>query len=76
MPRRARKDLSASFFHVIVQGLNKEFIFIEDEYKRKYLKLLESEKENYELKIIAYTIMNNHTHIIIYSKKMTNYQNL
>ena len=69
MPRRARKDLSASFFHVIVQGLNKEFIFIEDEYKRKYLKLLESEKENYELKIIAYTIMNNHTHIIIYSKK-------
>lgn len=69
MPRRARKDLSASFFHVIAQGLNKEFIFTDDEYKRKYLKLLECEKVNYELEIIAYAIMNNHVHMIIYSEK-------
>lgn len=69
MPRRARKDLDASFFHVIVQGLNKEFIFIKDEYKIKYLKLLKCEKNNYELEIIAYAIMNNHVHMIIYSKK-------
>ena len=36
MPRIARKDMNTSFFHVIVQGVNKEFIFTKDNYKRKY----------------------------------------
>ena len=69
MPRRARKNLSASFFHVIAQGLNKECIFKKNEYKRRYLKLVNCEKDNYKLKIIAYTIMDNHVHMIIYSKE-------
>lgn len=32
MPRRARENLNTSFFHVIVQGINKEFIFARDGY--------------------------------------------
>ena len=32
MPRIARKDLNACFFHVIAQGSNKEYIFDMEEY--------------------------------------------
>ena len=33
MPRIARKCLETSFFHVIVQGVNKDFIFYKNERK-------------------------------------------
>ncbi len=45
MPRRARKDLNTSFFHVIVQGLNKEFIFKNNKYKDQYLQLMKKLKK-------------------------------
>ena len=32
MARRSRESLSTSFFHVIVQGINKEYIFERDGY--------------------------------------------
>ena len=36
MPRQARKDLGTSFIHVMVQGVNKEYIFYKEEYIEKY----------------------------------------
>ena len=40
MPRIARKYLESSFFHVIMQGINKEFVFRKDDYKERYLQLI------------------------------------
>ena len=40
MPRRARKNLNTSFFHVIVQGVNKEYIFENNKLKERYLQIL------------------------------------
>lgn len=70
MPRLARKDLSASFYHVIVQGINKEYIFNKKEYINKYLYLLNKYREEHDIKIIAYCIMNNHAHLLIYAEKV------
>lgn len=67
MARRSRESLSTSFFHVIVQGLNKEYIFEQNRYKEKYLKILNKTKNNYNIEIIAYCIMSNHAHILIYT---------
>ena len=66
MPRYSRKSLCGNFFHVIVQGLNKEYIFYEKSYKEKYKQLLIKECESSNIKIIAYCIMNNHTHILMF----------
>ena len=68
MPRIARKSLGTSFFHVIVQGINKEYIFSKEEYIEKYLELINKYKENYNIQILAYCIMNNHAHLLIYSE--------
>lgn len=66
MSRRARGMNYTSFFHVIVQGINKEFIFENKQCKNKFFQLMKTEKENYSVDIIAYAIMSNHVHLLIY----------
>lgn len=66
MPRYSRNALCGNFFHVIVQGLNKEYIFYKDCYKERYRQLLIKESTSNNIKIIAYCIMNNHAHILMF----------
>lgn len=76
MPRRSRESLHTSFFHVIVQGVNKEFIFKKDKYKRKYLNLLKKGKIQAEIDIVAYAIMYNHAHLLLHTdnaKKLSSF---
>lgn len=67
MPRAPRKCYDTSFFHIIVQGINKEYIFKSENYIKKYLNLLNKYKEETKIEIIAYCIMNNHAHILLYT---------
>ena len=41
LPRIARKDLGSPFFHVMVQGVNKEYIFFYNDYIERYLEIIE-----------------------------------
>ncbi len=67
-PRIARKNIKAQFLHVMVQGVNKEFIFYKKEYIKKYLEIIRENKKDYNLEILAYCIMNNHVHFLVYTK--------
>ena len=73
MPRIARKDLNTSFLHVMVQGVNKEYIFYKKEYIEQYLKLFIESKEKYDFTIIAYCVMNNHAHFLVYTEDIKNF---
>ena len=68
MPRIARKDLNTPFLHVMVQGVNKEYIFENEQNIKKYLKIIKENKNNYKFEILAYCIMNNHAHFLVYTK--------
>lgn len=70
MPRIARKDLNTPFLHIMVQGVNKEYIFNKEEYIEQYLKIIKKNSKKYDLTIIAYCIMNNHAHFLIYSENI------
>lgn len=70
MPRIARKSMDTSFFHVIVQGINKEYIFYKDRYIERYLEFLDMYYKNYQIEIVAYCIMNNHAHMLIYTNEI------
>ena len=63
--RQVRKNLNTSFFHVMIQGINKESIFKTENYIRIYLKILEKTQKERKVEIIAYCIMNNHAHLLI-----------
>lgn len=66
MPRIARKNLDTSFLHVMVQGVNKEYIFSKEKYIVKYLELINRFKNDKVFSIIAYCMMNNHAHFLMY----------
>lgn len=72
MPRIARKDLNSNFFHIIAQGINKEYIFKNEWYIEKYKKILLKDMEIYNISILAYCIMNNHIHLLLYTESNQN----
>lgn len=66
MPRQARKNLATPFIHVMIQGVNKEYIFYKKEYIEKYMEIMEKNYKDYNFTIIAYCITNNHAHFLVY----------
>lgn len=69
MPRLARNELEGKqFIHVMVQGINKETIFLTEREKLEYIKLLNQYKNEYHITIIAYCVMNNHVHVLVHVK--------
>ena len=65
MPRIPRMYLNTEYFHVITQGINKNYIFDSQIDIKYYIKNMYDIKEKYNIEIIAYCIMNNHAHILI-----------
>ena len=68
MPRLARKNQGSSFLHIIIQGINKENIFQDSSLKLAYKSLFKRNLDNTNINIIAYCIMSNHMHILLYSE--------
>ncbi|MBR3255347.1 MAG: transposase [Clostridia bacterium] len=65
MPRVPRKELNTPFLHIMIQGVNKEYIFNNKKYIEKYLDIIKENIKNYKITIIAYCIMNNHAHFLV-----------
>lgn len=65
MPRMARNILGTSFFHIIVQGINKNYIFNTECEKNKY-------KNECNVQLLSYCIMDNHAHVLLYVEKIEN----
>lgn len=70
MPRKARNKSNTNYYHVMVQGLNKECIFKDEYHIKKYKKILLNKLKESNITILAYCIMNNHVHLLIHSKKI------
>lgn len=67
MPRIARENFTTLYFHIMSQGINKEFIFEKEKFKEKYKRLLSENLSKSEVKLLAYCIMDNHVHILSYT---------
>ena len=65
MSRLPRNYTNTPFFHVITQGIEKSYIFEKAEDIKYYVKIMYKIKEEHNINIIAYCIMNNHTHMLI-----------
>lgn len=65
MPRKARNLCQTNYFHVMVQGINKSYIFKYDDEAKEYMSLLYKIKKDYELDIITLCIMKNHAHLVV-----------
>lgn len=72
MPRIPRMYLNTDYFHVITQGINKSYIFDNIVDIKFYIKNMYELRSKYNIKIIAYCIMNNHAHILIKTNLIKN----
>ncbi|MCK9351589.1 MAG: transposase [Candidatus Paceibacterota bacterium] len=70
MPRNERVDVGGEVYHVINRGNGRQTIFQNEEDYLLFESLLEHAKEFIvDMRIIAYTIMPNHWHLVLYPKK-------
>ena len=71
MSRIPRKNNETSIFHIITQGINKIYIFDKTEDINYYIKLIKRIEKEQDIEIIAYCIMNNHAHMLIKTKNVS-----
>ena len=70
MPRYPRSFIETTFFHVIVQGIDRMYIFNKSEDIKYYIKMMYRLAEEQNISILAYCIMNNHAHILLETEKV------
>lgn len=75
MPRRARRDNDSSFFHIIVQGIDKKYIFSSESYMKKYYELIIEKSLKHNINVLAYCLMGNHAHLLIYTTQISDMSN-
>lgn len=70
MARMSRQNLKSLYFHVMVQGINKEYIFSTKEMKEKYKMLVKENIQKSNVKLLSYCIMSNHAHMLMYVQNL------
>jgi len=65
MPRAKRHLVNGGIYHVMIRGVNKQLIFIDDKDRQMFIRILKHNVKKYKCNIYAYCLMNNHVHILI-----------
>jgi len=82
MPRQARLDIPGALRHIMVRGINKTDIFMDDQDRGRSLQRLGRNISEAKCSVYAWTLMDNHIHILFKSgekgistvmKKLCNY---
>jgi REP element-mobilizing transposase RayT len=65
MGRPKRIQFAGACYLVVLQGNNRQDLFLSNQDRRQFLSLLRSYKERYDLKVYAYSLMANHVDLLI-----------
>ncbi len=72
MPRQARLEIPGVALHITQRGVNRCAIFLDDDNRRHYLRLLGESAASHDLQIRAYVLMGNHVHLPVRSGEQGN----
>ena len=70
MPRHARLDTAGALHHIMLRGVNKGDIFIDDIDRNKFLERFRLIIDGGKCIVYAFALMSNHVHILIRSGSM------
>ncbi len=65
MPRAARLDIPGLLQHVIVRGIERRDIFVDDTDRSRFLERLSDLLVKTEVKCLAWALMSNHFHLLL-----------
>ena len=71
MPRYPRQYSKTGIYHIMLRGNERKDIFIDEEDKEKFIKIVFKKKADKAFKLYAYCIMDNHLHLVIKEQKET-----
>ncbi len=67
MPRQPRLDIPGALHHIMVRGINKTDIFIDDQDRVSFLERLGKNIIEGKCSVYAWVLMNNHVHLLFKS---------
>lgn len=65
MPRQPRLLSESGIYHVMLRGVNRDVIFLEEGDRHRFLAALMATKEASGCAVLAYCLMQNHVHLIL-----------
>lgn len=65
MPHRARQRSDSGYYHVVPKGIGDQVIFEDDGDRSLYVRLLAEAKRETGVRLHAYCLMSNHTHLVV-----------
>ncbi len=65
MARQRRQYAASSIYHVMLRGVNRDAVFLEDEDYEHFLSSLDTVKAASGCKVLAYCLMPNHVHLML-----------
>lgn len=68
MPRANRVDVANQIYHVLNRANARVQIFDNEEDYQMFEQILKEAKEKFDMRILAYSIMPNHWHLVLYPK--------
>lgn len=69
MSRQARHESQTGYYHVMMRGINREFLFRHDADKCYFMELVKDQQTDRLLELVAWCVMNNHVHMIVKAEK-------
>ncbi|MBL0227700.1 transposase [Thermomonas sp.] len=69
MPRQARIEVPGIPMHVTQRGVNRCAIFLDDEDRHHYRRLLREACTNHDVLVHAYVLMDNHVHLLLHAEQ-------
>ena len=65
MPTTAREYSETDIYHVFARANNREKIFLDKSDKDYYINLIKLSKDELNIRVFAFVIMDNHIHILL-----------
>lgn len=65
MPRHPRRLSESGIYHVMLRGVNRDAIFLDDEDCARFLHSLGQAKDASGCSVLAYCLMSNHAHLVL-----------
>ncbi len=65
MARHARQLAESGIYHVMLRGVNRDAIFLEDEDFKRFLRALSVTKDVSGCVVLGYCLMTNHVHLVV-----------
>ena len=68
MPRQPRVPAESGIYHVMVRGVNRDVIFLEEEDCHRFLESVNRAKSRSGCSVLGYCLMSNHAHLLIHTR--------